>query len=49
VVAESPEAAQRDLWMHPDRIGTEQDSHSVTAIAHLGGAIAVSSPIQAHR
>ncbi|NMF86410.1 S41 family peptidase [Nodosilinea sp. P-1105] len=39
VVAESPEADQRDLWLHPDRLGTEQDSQFVTAIAQLRKAI----------
>jgi carboxyl-terminal processing protease len=49
VVAESTEAAQRDLWMHPDRIGTEQDSQYVRAIDQLRGAIAASSSPQARR
>jgi carboxyl-terminal processing protease len=49
VVAESPEAAQQDLWMHPDRIGTEQDSQYVTAIDQLRGVIAARSSTQAGR
>ncbi|MBE9159905.1 S41 family peptidase [Nodosilinea sp. LEGE 06152] len=49
VVAESPEADQRDLWMHPDRLGTEQDSQYVTAIAQLRGAIAARASTQAQR
>ncbi|WOD39848.1 S41 family peptidase [Nodosilinea sp. E11] len=49
LVAESPEAAQRELWMHPDRIGTEQDSQYVVAIDQLRGAIAARSSTQARR
>ncbi|MGG6242600.1 S41 family peptidase [Nodosilinea sp. AN01ver1] len=49
VVAESPEAAQQELWMHPDRIGTEQDSQYVAAIDQLRGAIAAKSSTQAQR
>ncbi len=49
VVAESPEATQQDLWMHPDRIGTDQDSQYVAAIDQLRGAIAARSSTQAHR
>ncbi|MBE9109816.1 S41 family peptidase [Nodosilinea sp. LEGE 07298] len=43
VLAESPESAQRDLWMHPDRLGTEQDSQYVTAIDQLQAAIAATA------
>ncbi|MBW4481312.1 MAG: S41 family peptidase [Tildeniella torsiva UHER 1998/13D] len=43
VVAESPEAAQKDLWMNPDRLGTEQDSQYVTALGQLQEAIAATA------
>lgn len=44
VVAESPEAAQNELWTHPDRLGTDQDSQYVTALDQLQAAIAASAP-----
>ncbi|WP_228040927.1 S41 family peptidase [Nodosilinea sp. LEGE 07088] len=40
VVSESPDEAQRELWMHPDRLGTEQDAQYVSAITQLQQAIA---------
>lgn len=49
LVAESPEADQRDLWMHPDRLGTEQDSQYITAIGQLRGAIAARASTQVRR
>ncbi|MFZ4674524.1 MAG: S41 family peptidase [Nodosilinea sp.] len=48
VVSESPEAAQRDLWTHPERLGTEQDSQYVTALDQLHQAIAATPATQAH-
>lgn len=43
VVAESSEEAQRDLWMHPDHLGTEQDSQYMQALNQLHQTIAALS------
>jgi carboxyl-terminal processing protease len=43
VVAESSKEAQRELVMHPDRLGTEQDSQYVAALDQLHQAIAMAS------
>ncbi len=43
VVAAPPEAAQRELWMNPDQLGTEQDSQYVTALSQLQQSIAANS------
>jgi carboxyl-terminal processing protease len=47
VVSESPEEAQRELMMHPDRLGTEQDSQYVAALEQLQQAIASTPAPQA--
>jgi carboxyl-terminal processing protease len=47
VVAESSKEAQRDLVMHPDRFGTEQDSQYVAALDQLQQVIAARSATQA--
>ncbi|WP_017296901.1 carboxyl-terminal processing protease CtpB [Nodosilinea nodulosa] len=44
VVADSSEDAQKELWTHPDRLGTDQDSQYVTALDQLQQAIAASAP-----
>ncbi|PSN19020.1 peptidase S41 [filamentous cyanobacterium CCP5] len=41
VVSESPVEAQRDLWMHPDRLGTEQDTQYMAAVGQLRQAMVV--------
>jgi carboxyl-terminal processing protease len=45
VVSESPLEAQRELWTHPDRLGTEQDSQYVSALDQLQTVIS-SQPLE---
>lgn len=47
VVSDSTEAMQRELWTHPDHLGTDQDSQYVTALDHLQQAIAANLSPQA--
>ncbi|MDA0266255.1 MAG: S41 family peptidase [Cyanobacteria bacterium] len=44
VVSESPIEAQQNLWMHPDRLGTEQDAQYVSALEQLRRVISAAPP-----